>query len=477
MLGLVFAWTAAAHIPELYIVGPDDDWCRTVGDAQTGDVLMLLPGDYWGPCEVDGNPPDYPGEIFTIQSFDIYEPARLHAGVGEYVLRLTGQDILLTALSFDGVPEGVDAVVVESVDSIIRFCTFTGVAGRGVVAGKVAQRTTVSDVSFMGGDGTAVEVGCDDGACANMGFVLSDNLVVGVDRGVVVHPGSSGRVADNVLDGGRIGIQVTGGALDDLVTVEGNLIRADTGIVVNGGPALVRSNIVFAGPDALVAGPVGVTDAIRILGNTLIGDRSAFVTEPWDGSGHEVMANATLGATTLPIGAAVGGNVMCDASCWVDVDAFDVYPAPTSPLRKTGAPAPDALVVDWCGRLRGPSPTSGAVEAEGAQGFGPVTFDFKKRFDCALPEPPADTGDTGEPFDTGTSPTESHTGGDTAAPVGDSSGFGDTAPLSDGRGEVTPVAKKDASNRKGCACSTGGAGPIALWFAALLLGLRSRRRP
>ncbi len=467
------AWVtlALAHVPELFVTNAAEDWCRVIDDAQTGDIIMLEPGEYRGPCTIDGNPPDYETEVLTVQAFDLYNPPVFVAGDGDFVLELTGQDVMLSALVFDGTPEGVSAVSVEAFDSTVRFCTFLNTDGTAVEAGKGAARVFVNDNTFFSGGGAAVTVGCADGGCAVEGFEFVDNLLIGVDEGFVVSPGSAGGIRDNILDAVEEGVRLAG-ADTSTTTIEGNLIRGNAGISVAGGPALIRNNIVVAGATALDVA-LTETHGVRVLGNTMIGESAMLLAGAT--SEDEVVTNALQGVVSIEPGPIELGNVTCDAAaanCWVAVEELDLFPATASPLRGAGVmPADGSLAADWCGRGRSDPPSAGAVEAAGELGFGPLAFDFKKAFDCTLAEPTGETGDTGtqasggttEPAGTGTSSTT-----DSAAETDTEERSGDTG--------VSREKGRSKAPGSACGCSHDGGGGL-LWVACIVVAARIRVRP
>lgn len=466
LLSTTLAW---AHVPELYVVGPEDDWCRMIDDAQTGDIVMLQSGEYEGPCTVEGNLPDYPGEILTVQAFDLYDPPVLVHGGGEFILELTGQNVMLSSLLFDGVPAGSVGVSVEAEDSTVRFSTFTGVDGVAVSAGKAAGHSFVNDCTFFSGSGTAVEIGCADGGCSVTGFEVVDNLVLGLGTGLVVHPTSAGSVVDNTFDVTDLGIQIAGRS-DAALDVSSNLVRASVGLSITGGPTIIRNNLVLSEETALRS-HLDEAHGVQVIGNTLVGAVCA-ATSGWT-SDDELASNALQGTLTLAPEASAAGNVACDVGgCWLDPVGLDYFPALDSPLREAGVEVGgDLLLGDWCGRARATPPTAGALEAVGEIGFGPLEFGFKRQFDCTLLDPPVDTG----PGDTSSGGTDTDTDTDVDTGTGPTldtgmSGAGGGRPEDD-TGSDEPRGKKSAQCGCGHAPGTGG------WmFGLMVCAVRFRTR-
>lgn len=365
---------AADHPVNTYVLGPDDDWCAFIDEAwYGGDLILLEPGDYVGPCTIQGKPPQEDEETTTIQSLDTTRPVRfLHDGEADHVLRITGQHVALYHLVFEGVPEGVDAVRIEGTGARYwtRFNTFRDVAGTAVrVVG--GQGARVRDTRFEGVTGVPVVWGCPEGDCAVGDILFDGNLFVGAS-GSVVHPGAWGVVSHNIgADLAGPGLRYAGSGGPGLV--EGNLLEGDDVLEVSGDGVLVRNNVLL--------GSARFDGAVDLLGNTLLGEVAPGIGR-FDG-------NAVLGA--LP--AEGQGNVACEApdACWVDADAWDLRPAEGGPLVGAGVDLAD-LPVDFCGTERPSPPDAGAVQF--TQGGQPLTLELKSHQTCAgvLDDEP-DTGD------------------------------------------------------------------------------------
>jgi len=252
------------------------------------------------------------------------------------------------------------------------------------------------------------------------------------------------------------GIEVFGSEGADLSIVEGNLVDGSTNnaaIEIGGGPAIVRNNIVFGGTEGGVYaydyGGRGLQRDVALLGNTVIGDSGAAIrVSGWDsGTGLEVANNAAWQrsgsgpAIPSPVGSAtIENNLACDASCWVDVDAWDFDP--TTALQGAGVAHPE-LTVDFCDRMRPASPALGALEPDGP---GPLSIARWPGYACGDGGPTTGGTTTGDP----TSP-----------------------PPSTGSGEgVDPNTPAEPESH--CGCSTAPSLRGLSWLAVILV---LRRRP
>ena len=45
-------WGLLAHVPVIYVTNPSEDWCGVIAGTLGGDIVMLEPGRYRGPCSI-----------------------------------------------------------------------------------------------------------------------------------------------------------------------------------------------------------------------------------------------------------------------------------------------------------------------------------------------------------------------------------------------------------------------------------------
>lgn len=376
---MIALWVAAAqaHVPQIWVAGPDDDWCAVIDGARGDDIVMLEPGVYTGPCDLVaklGNPPD-PGELTIVESIDPTDPATFVAGDADYVLRIDGVAMMLLQLAFADLPDGVDAVRVGDIEhGWVRYCWFDDVAGVAVRQVGVSPRVWVTDSEFHR-VGVATDLGCD-GGCPVDDLQIVENLVVDGGVGHHIGAGSSALVSDEVVYGVTTGVVLDGGGG---TTIDGVIVRAtEVGVDIADGPAQISASVVSGAPSIAADG----VDDVVVTGSTLGGAPS--LTGWGAGRGLALTGSAVWGELPDLGGADVDGTVACDEACFVDPAADDWYPSPGSPLLGAGA----AGGPDWCGRPRGEPPTAGAFEAYPAGEVGPLGPRFKEDYDCRAPAAP-----------------------------------------------------------------------------------------
>lgn len=401
----------------MYLAGPADDWCAVINGTIGNDIVLLSPGEYTGPCDANADLSDIAAEETAVASLDPLLPAVFVGSAADYVLRFTGERLLLLEVVFRDLPPGVDAVRADGIRELwLKRVRFEG-GDRGLVQVGTVEELRVVETSFLS-TARPLDLGCDGGCPVPLVEVSSD-LVVGGVEAVHLGEGTVGSVLDNVIVGVEAGVVAGAG-----VEVRGNLIEA-TSVALSGAPTEVEANVVL-GPAALGPGTV--------VGNTFTG---GVVLPGWTAGGR-FEGNAVVGPIPDPGGA---GNVSCGDPCFTDAPGWDFYPAPGSPLREAGAAG---LGADWCGRVRSERPSAGAIEAFTEGSFGPLSAVFKDEVDCDLPEDPPPSvvgpGDTGEP----PSPEQ-------------------------------PPAAEEPRPATGC-CSTAD-GPGAAWGFALVCARLARRRP
>lgn len=411
---------AAAHIPVFISTGPSEDWCGAYNSALQGDIVLLAPGDYTGPCTLlpKALDPAYPTEVTLFTAEVPEDRPRFHSdGVAPFILSLAGDQVQISGLAFPDVPAGTTAIeIADGQSQWIYDTAFTGaaIATRGTVTSLRLEQLTAT-----GTGGTAFAIGC--AGCATTGLVVEQILASGFDTALKVD--ATGAIGEVVSDGG-IGLDLTGA-----LAVNQSAIRGD---IVIRGPATLQSNIVLGTVTVEAAGA-------KLYGNTIY-DPAALVLSSW-GEGSVLQDNAISG--TVPDVTGATGNIACTeaADCWRDPDGLDFYPRAGGPLKGGGVPA-DAgfLFTDWCGFARVDPLTVGALEWLGSP-IAPLRFDAGKTFESCLP--------VGEI--------------DSASPVEEDTG---SPPL------------KYSDNKGGGCCATSPT-PPATWLAflaPLALGWRVRRR-
>jgi len=242
--------------------------------------------------------------------------------------------------------------------------------------------------------GTVFDLGCD--GCAVTNVEVLANLLLNADVGLRVPGQTDLLVRDNFIDALTTGVSATfSDASVSLVENNYLLSPAGTGLELSGGTYELRNNIVMAGTAAAVIGPA--SDAVWV-GNTLVGTSALVLTDFGAGRSSN---NAVHPTPSWPAGVDMGGNADCEdpSSCWTDAAGLDFWPNEGSVLIVSGVESvPGDLSSDWCGVPRSSVPTSGALEAIGPVGFGPIGMVGRFDMDCTIPDVTEEAGPT-EPYE------------------------------------------------------------------------------
>ena len=399
---LSFVVAAYPRPSEALEIGPETDLCVALDNLQSGEELVLLPGDYRSGCAIRRG--GFPGAPTVIRAADpSHRPRLLHPGRPVNMLEVRASDIVIRSLDFSpGLAEADGVRVIMGNRITVEDCHFIQMGGIAVVAnhtsvhGLTVRRNVISD-----SNSTGMYFGCHDGlGCTISGLRVEGNHIHGVTAprpeigyGIQVKLNSSGVIRDNMIsDTKGPGIMVYGSR--DLVAtsvVERNFTkgsRTSSGIVVGGGPALVRNNISIANFDSGIGlenyGRRGLLRRIVLAHNTVYGNQGAGISVPDDGPLEALLINnavhARPGARGVPAtraGLRLAGNVDCSlALCFANAHGLDFSPFPGSLLFGVAAlqPGESSPVDDFFGRRRGMPPAIGAVE----EASGPVRPGIKE---------------------------------------------------------------------------------------------------
>lgn len=383
-------------------IGPSDDFCSAANALAPGEELVLRPGDYQGPCTlVRGG---LHGSPVVIRAADLKQRPRLvYRGRDVNVLDVKGNHVTVRGLSIGPTAPDVDGIrVFSATDVVIEDCEFDGIGGVAVAAthnsvtGLVVRRNVITN-----SESTAMYFGCHDGfTCIISGLVVEGNFIRTVRAanpeigyGIQVKLNSAAIVRDNViLHTKGPGIMVYGSRnLLSRSVVERNLVmgsQTSAGIVVGGGPAALRNNILLLNHDAGIAledyHSRGLLRSIVVSHNTLYKNAVGGVTAP-DGvpvRDVAIINNAVQtiqGAPIVPRGRAdvdLAGNVDCTWSlCFANPEAIDFSPGSGSLLLAPGSMRgldsvpPD----DYFGTKRSLPPVVGAIQ----KAAGPIRLGLK----------------------------------------------------------------------------------------------------
>jgi len=372
-------------------IGPGTDWCARVHALPPGEELVLRPGDYDGPCTIRRG--GSPGLPLVIRAKDLREPPRIvYEGVTGNVLNIYASHLVIRGLQFGPTLGDVDAIrLYEGSDVTIEDSRFIGVGGIAVVATHSSVRSIVvrgNEVTRSGS--TAMYFGCHDGVwCAATDIVLEHNYVHDVDArdpeigyGIQVKLNSTAIVRDNVVVNTKgPGIMIYGATDASRVSVvERNFVagsRTSSGILVGGGPAIVRNNVAIGSAEAGIAlqdyAKREILRGIAVVHNTVYGNAKGGIVVPPDARVEATLLNNAVhagpAATPFPVGR-VGvlslGNVDCGrAACFLRPDSWDFSPLASRPGQMLGVSL--MPVDDYFGRRRGMPGTVGAIEPPGGQ--------------------------------------------------------------------------------------------------------------
>ena len=239
---------------------------------------------------------------------------------------------------------------------------------------------------------TAMYFGCHDGiGCQISNLLVERNFIRGVDApdpeigyGIQVKLNSVGGIRDNVIVDTKGPAIMVYGATDESKAnvVERNFVagsRTSSGILIGGGPALVRNNIASSNFEGGITlqdyANRGLLRKITIVHNSTFKSSAGELLVPSHARLTDVLLanNATQakeGHRALPSdrsGLTLRGNVDCSAAaCFVDPEGRNFSPVASSPLKRVREPSDILLPADdFYGRRRGESVVAGAVGLPG----------------------------------------------------------------------------------------------------------------
>lgn len=354
LVGLLVGMSAVtASATSAVEIGPDADLCRHINALEPGGELVLQPGTYRGPCGIRAS--GRPGAPIVIRAKIPQERPRIvYGGRNHNVIEVRASHVVLRGLEFGPALEDVDAIRIFSGDDItVEDCHFSALKGIAVVAnhansrGIVIRRNEVANT-----DATAMYFGCHNGrTCVLSDLTIEGNYIHGVRApdpsigyGMQVKLNSVAVIRNNVVvDTKGPGIMVYGSHDTGRASViERNFVmgsRTSSGIVLGGGPGLVRNNISVSNSEAGIGledyGRRGLLRGVVVAHNTLYGNGQGGITTSERGSQDVVIVNNAVqsrpGVSAVPLarpGLRVAGNVTCPptGACFRDPDGRDFSP-------------------------------------------------------------------------------------------------------------------------------------------------------
>jgi len=312
-------------------------------------------------------------------------------GVG-FLVDVRANDVVLRHLAFAPTARGVHAIILRGVSRVtVEDCEFEGIGGLSVVETMNGSGSRVSRNRFLRCRATPLYFGCHSGSCAVTDLVVEGNYIHGVRSpdvgyGMQLKLDSSGIIRDNVvIDTKGPAIMIYGARGDAGPTViERNFAagsRRSSGIVVGGGPAIIRNNIAVGNAEAGIAledyDRRGLLSHIEVCHNTVSGNRRGGIAAA-PTTTQTVLLNNLVHArwrrSTLPrsrSGLRVEGNAVGDATTFIDSRRWNFSPRVALP----GVVVPNVAAPhdDYFGRSRGTAPVVGAVESPAT----PIVAGFK----------------------------------------------------------------------------------------------------
>jgi hypothetical protein len=327
----------------------------------------------------------------TIRAADLADaPIIDYQGNNSNVFEVYADHVIIRRLQFFRTKSDIDAIrVISGNDITIEDCEFLNIGGIAIAAthrtikGFTVRRNTISNSLS-----TAMYFGCHNGTdCVITELLIQDNHIQEVTAadpsigyGIQVKLNSTAVIQGNrIINTKGPGIMVYGSqGVSETSVIERNLVsgsRNSSGILIGGGPALVRNNIAVYNGE----GGIGLQDyanrgllrKITVAHNTMYGnERGGIFIASEKLTDFEIVNNAGVMPRSLSIrspGATrvhAAGNIDCTAvKCFRDPEKHDFTPGPGSPLLGGGVQIKKWIPAeDFFGHKRGVRPTVGAVE-------------------------------------------------------------------------------------------------------------------
>ena len=369
-------------------ISPSDAWCNVINQAAPGTEVVFAPGQYSTTCSITVR--GTAAAPVVVRSEVEGQAAFTYGGTTSNVLEVRGAAYLtIRGFAFGPTQRGVDGIRLHQVNNIlIERNTFTRMGGVSIPAndtGTTIPGLIIRDNRLIDLQTTGIYLGCHEGNCKVQDAVVERNFINGVvspgtGYGVEIKLNSYATLRDNtVYNPQGPGLMVYGSNQGDPPSiVEGNYIegsRNEGGVVVGGGPAIVRNNVLVnnarGGVSVQNYGGRNLLTNIQIVGNTMIRNTQGGVDTAWAaGTGNVIAYNAillssgtTMFSPTNPPGTIVG-NVNCTSTCFVQVASAPYNISPRGPLLGAMSGSESFRPADdFMGNARSSSSESGAVSS------------------------------------------------------------------------------------------------------------------
>jgi hypothetical protein len=395
---VILALISVASFASTKQIRSESNYCAEINDPSSGTEILLEPGIYHGGCQIKrGGTRSTP---LIIRGLTANQRPRIqYEEKHGNVLEIYADNIILDGLQLGPTYGEVDAIRIFAGNHVtVENCVFTQLGGIAVVANHASiQGLVVRHNRIERSASTALYFGCHDGvACTASDLLLEDNFINEVSAqgsqigyGIQVKLNSSGTIRRNIiLNTKGPGIMVYGGKdSTELSLIEANYVsssRESAGIVLGGGPALVRNNILTENSDGGIAledyGRRGLLRDIVVAHNTMYRNSHGGVRIPaGDRVSAEIVRNLVAagpsadGFVSWPgerEGLRVTGNKECrNINCFRDPENGDFTPAAASALATTADASTTSArpSTDYFGHIRGKSVVPGAIELPGGR--------------------------------------------------------------------------------------------------------------
>jgi Right handed beta helix region len=368
-------------------IGPEANFCAEINALQPGNEVVLRGGTYKGPCTIRRG--GRPGAPTIIRAENLsHRPWIVYEGQSDNVINIRADYVTIRGLNIGPTQTDVDGIRIYARSGItIEDCQFSKMGGIAVVAshnstrGVIVRRNVITNTLA-----TAMYFGCHDGSdCVISDLAIENNSIHDVTApdpaigyGIQVKLNSTAVIRDNrIVNTKGPGIMVYGSQLSTRASlIERNYVsssRTSSGILIGGGPVIVRNNISVLNRD----GGVGLQDyasrgllreIVIVHNTTYANDRSGVFIAGEKLVDVDIVNNA--GIAVLPDSAPVGGvrramNIDCaKMRCFTDPARFDLSPAPRSVLLGAGVKLDRTWMPsdDFFQRQRTVTPSVGAIE-------------------------------------------------------------------------------------------------------------------
>ena len=388
--------TMASNASRTLALGPSDPWCATINAATPGEDVVLKPGAYTTPCVISAKgSPFAPITVRSAQADVTQHAIFTYSGHSSNVIELEDAEFLiLKDMSIAQTQDGVDAIRFRGSHHVtIEQMTFTGIGGVSIVSNdRVIHHVIVRNNRLRDLKSTGMYFGHHDGRCCfATNLLIEGNFIDGVapsdasvGYGIQIKLNSRATIRQNSIHHTKgPGIMVYGSSRGDPASIiEGNYVegsRNEGGIVVGGGPAVVRNNVLagnaLGGISAQNYRGRNLQNDVWLVHNTVLNNQDSGINvQGWStGSGNVIAYNAILPLAGTPAirgldqGTATG-NVACmsAAECFVQATRapFDLRPSVGGPLLDAagGGVEPWRPRDDFAGITRGQAADIGAFE-------------------------------------------------------------------------------------------------------------------